>query len=67
MTITNELDRTTVGLLFLGNILGISIFVFVVLMYSTGQRDQIEADLQLEREKSDNLLLNILPAEVALI
>lgn len=42
-------------------------FVFVVLMYSTGQRDRIEADLQLEREKSDNLLLNILPAEVALI
>ena len=65
MTINNGLGEMTVGLLFLGNILGISIFVFVVQMYSTGQRDQIEAELQVEREKSDDLLLNILPAEIA--
>ena len=65
MTINNGLGQTTVGFLFLGNILGLSLFVFVVLMYSTGQRDQIEAELQVEREKSDDLLLNILPAEVA--
>jgi len=65
MTINNSLNPTTVGLLFLGNILGISLFTFIVMNYFVGQRELMQSELQKEQEKSDNLLLNILPKGVA--
>jgi len=65
MTINNSLSPTAVGLLFIGNIFGISTFTFIVMSYFVGQRDKIQAELKKEQEKSDSLLLNILPKEIA--
>jgi adenylate cyclase len=65
MTINNNLSNLTVGLLFIGNILGIALFTFIVMIYFVGQRDMMQTELEREREKSDNLLLNILPKGVA--
>ncbi len=65
MTIENNLTPTIVGLFFLMNVLAVSTVAFIVLIYFVGQRDRIQEDLELEQKKSDDLLLNILPAEVA--
>jgi len=65
MTINNSLSPTVVGLLFIGNIFGVATFTFIVMNYFVGQRDKIQAELKNEQEKSENLLLNILPKEVA--
>ena len=65
MSINNSLSPTVVGLFFLGNLIGISTFTFVVMNYFVGQRDEIQAELELEQAKTDELLLNILPEKVA--
>ncbi|MCZ6737765.1 MAG: adenylate/guanylate cyclase domain-containing protein [Actinobacteria bacterium] len=65
MTIDNSLSHTAVGLFFLFNILGITTFTYIVLNYFVGQRDRIQGELEHEQEKSEALLLNILPEEVA--
>jgi guanylate cyclase len=65
MTNDNSLSETVVGVLFIANIFGIAAFTFIVMNYFVGQREMMQAALQREQEKSDNLLLNILPREVA--
>ena len=47
------------------NIGCVSIFTFVLLQYFIGQKEAALRLLHLEQEKSERLLLNILPAEVA--
>jgi guanylate cyclase len=64
-TIDNSLSDSVVGLFFLLNLLFVSAVVFIMLNYFVGQRDRIQGELESEREKSDQLLLNILPEEVA--
>ena len=49
------------------NIGCVSIFAFVLLQYFLGQKEATLRLLHLEQEKSERLLLNILPAEVAAI
>jgi guanylate cyclase len=65
MVIDNSLSETVVGLLFIGNIFGVAMFTFIVMTYFVGQRDRIQGELAREQEKSEDLLLNILPASVA--
>ncbi len=52
-------------LLFVLNIVGVSSFPFVTLRYFVTERDRAFGLLRVEQEKSENLLLNILPAEIA--
>ncbi len=49
------------------NISCVSIFTFVLLQYFMSQKEATLRLLHLEQEKSEHLLLNILPAEVAAI
>jgi guanylate cyclase len=65
MDIDNNLGTTAVGLFFLFNILAVSGIAFMMLNYFVGQRDRIQSELTEEQERSDALLLNILPDEVA--
>ena len=64
-TINNSLNETVVGFLFIANIFGIAVFTFIVMNYFVGQRDMMQGKLLEEQEKSEALLLNILPKEVA--
>jgi len=64
-TIDNSLSDSVVGLFFLLNLLFMSAIAFIMLNYFVGQRDRIQGELESERSKSDQLLLNILPEEVA--
>lgn len=65
MTINNSLSNQAVGTFFLLNLIGVSAISFLVLNYFVGQRDRIQAQLEAEQEKSELLLLNVLPADVA--
>ena len=65
MTIENNLSPQVVGFFFLMNVLAVSIVVFIVMNYFVGQRDRIQGELEQEQERSEELLLNILPGEVA--
>ncbi|MBK7218505.1 MAG: adenylate/guanylate cyclase domain-containing protein [Candidatus Promineofilum sp.] len=50
---------------FIMNIIGPSVVVFLLLAYSTRQRDRSRDLLLLERAKSEQLLLNVLPQSIA--
>jgi len=65
MDIENDLREGVVPLFFLLNIFALSLTAFLVLNYFVGQRDRIQAQLEVEQAKSDTLLLNVLPVEVA--
>jgi guanylate cyclase len=65
MTIGNSLGEGVVGLFFLLNLAAVTLIAFLVLNYFVGQRDRIQAQLEVEQAKSDTLLLNVLPKEVA--
>ena len=65
MDIENDLREGVVPLFFLLNIFALSLTAFLVLNYFVGQRDRIQAQLEIEQAKSDTLLLNVLPEEVA--
>ena len=52
-------------LLFVLNIVGVSSFPFVTLRYFVTERDRAFGLLRLEQAKSEHLLLNILPEEIA--
>lgn len=65
MEIENDLGEGVVPLFFLLNIFALSLTAFLVLNYFVGQRDRIQAQLEVEQAKSDSLLLNVLPEEVA--
>ncbi len=51
--------------LFVLNFLGLALVVFVSMRYFIRERERSRIALELEQEKSERLLLNILPAEVA--
>jgi adenylate cyclase len=65
LTIDNKLGPTVVGVFFLLNVLFVSLISFVMLDYFVGQRDRIQDQLAEEQAKTDRLLLNVLPREVA--
>jgi guanylate cyclase len=65
MQINNNLSNQVVGVFFLMNLVAVSGTAFLVLNYFVGQRDRIQAQLEVEQEKSESLLLNVLPADVA--
>ena len=50
---------------FVLNILGVSTTAYVLLQYFVRARDRARAELEVERAKSEGLLLNVLPASVA--
>jgi class 3 adenylate cyclase len=50
---------------FVLNILGVSTTAYVLLQYFVRAREQARAELEVERAKSEGLLLNVLPASVA--
>jgi adenylate cyclase len=50
---------------FVLNILGVCITAYVLLQYFVRSRERVMAELEVERAKSDRLLLNVLPASVA--
>ncbi len=47
------------------NILGVSTTAYVLLQYFVRARERACAELEVERAKSERLLLNVLPASVA--
>jgi guanylate cyclase len=62
---TNNLSSALVIILFVLNISAISAIVFGLLVFFINEKDVAYALLHAEREKSENLLLNILPKEIA--
>ncbi len=64
---TNNLSDSVIFLFFVLNIIAVSFVAFVLLQYFVGQRDQAMALLGREQEKSERLLLNVLPVSVAAI
>ena len=63
----NNLPREVVFAFFGMNLVGPSSVVFTLLNYFVGQKDRFMWLLRREQEKSENLLLNILPKDVAVI
>jgi adenylate cyclase len=61
-TLLSENFITTFFVLNLGSI---AIFIFMVLRYFIDQKNKAYALLAIEQKKSDNLLLNVLPKEIA--
>jgi len=64
---SNGLPELLILTFFVLNAIVNSIFIFLVLRTSLQQREQATALLQLEQEKSERLLLNVLPASIAAI
>ncbi len=62
---TNNLSEGLVITLYVLNITGLSIVAFVLLHYFIGQKDEAMRLLTMERQKSEQLLLNVLPAKIA--
>ena len=63
----NNLSPVTVTAFFVLNIGVISAIAVILLYYFVGQKNVLFALLRREQEKSDNLLLNVLPKEIAVI
>jgi adenylate cyclase len=61
----NNLSPTLVITLFVLNVSAISVIVFGLLVFFIHQREVAYKLLRVEQEKSENLLLNILPKEIA--
>lgn len=67
VSVTNNLSDSVVLLFFVLNIVAVSFVALVLLQYFVGQRDQAMTLLGVEQEKSERLLLNVLPESVAAI
>jgi guanylate cyclase len=63
----NNLPEWLITLFFTFNISAVSLVVFVMLYSFVREKDAALDLLRREREKSDRLLLNVLPAEIALL
>ena len=61
----NNLPNWLITLFFALNILGVTGTVFVLMNYFVAQRDRAFSLLSIEQDKSERLLLNVLPASVA--
>jgi len=62
---TNNLSIGLVTLFFVLNLIAVPLIVFLLLQYFVGQRDRAMGLLAVEREKSERLLRNMLPATIA--
>jgi len=62
----NNLSPQVILIFFVMNIVGVSSIAFVLLYYFVGQKAKAMQLLRLEQEKSESLLLNVLPKEIAL-
>jgi len=60
-----RIPSTIATIMFVLNIVGVMGTSFLLLLYFVGERERIAAALAVEREKSDRLLLNTLPAPIA--
>ena len=65
--VANNLPAAVVTVLFVMNIAGISSIVLLMLNYFIRQKNEAYRLLRLEQEKAEDLLLNILPKEIAAI
>ena len=63
----NNLPGWLVRVFFLMNIAGVSSIILVVMSYFIAQKNEAYRLLHLEERKAENLLLNILPKEIAAI
>jgi len=60
-----DVPTSIVVAFFVLNLLGVSTTVYLLLRYFIGERDRVLRALRLEQDKSERLLLNILPASIA--
>ncbi len=60
-----EIPQVLVTLMFVLNLLGLVLVVFISLGYFVRERERNHLALELEQEKSERLLLNVLPEEIA--
>jgi guanylate cyclase len=63
----NNLPQEIVRAYFVLNLGSVSVIIFLLLTYFIRQKDQAYRLLHIEEEKAENLLLNILPKEIAAI
>lgn len=61
----NNLPEPVIVILFVLNIGSVSAIAFVLLNYFVWQKERFLGLLKVEQDKSDNLLLNVLPREIA--
>jgi adenylate cyclase len=64
---TNSLPSSIIAAFFVANVLGASGVAFFALHYFVGQKDEALSLLRTEQDKSERLLLNVLPKEIAAI
>jgi adenylate cyclase len=65
LAIENNLPISAVAGFFIANIVAATGVAFFALNYFVGQKDEVLNLLELERSRSDRLLLNVLPREIA--
>ncbi|MFI7067346.1 adenylate/guanylate cyclase domain-containing protein [Kribbella sp. NPDC050124] len=61
----SALPRSFVVTFLVLNVAGVMVCAYVMLSYFVEQRERAHRDLQAERERSERLLLNVLPAPIA--
>jgi guanylate cyclase len=61
----NQLPTAVINTFFVMNVLGPSLVAFFMLQYFSNQKDSAMSLLHEEQAKSEGLLLNVLPAEIA--
>ncbi len=65
LAIDNNLSDSFVAAFFVMNTLAPSAVAFIAMHYFVGQKDEAFSMLHLEQEKSERLLLNVLPMQIA--
>jgi guanylate cyclase len=65
LDVTNNLPNWLIGVFFVMNVAAVGAVVFVTLFYFVGQKDEAQALLLQEQERSERLLLNVLPQAIA--
>jgi adenylate cyclase len=60
-----RVPTSIVVLFFVLNLLGVSTTVFLLMRYFIGERDRVLRALKVEQDRSERLLLNVLPAPIA--
>lgn len=61
----NNLSQEIIKAFFVMNLVGPSAVAFFAMHYFVGQKDEVLEQLDIESEKSERLLLNVLPREIA--
>ena len=65
LTVVNDLPDWLIGLFFVSNVAGVAAIVFITVYYFVGQKNAAMALLAVEQDRSERLLLNVLPREIA--